>query len=71
MLQPLVTPTPSATAPKPAVRLASLDVLRGFTVLLMIFVDEIGCAFPHLDHSPWDNVTLADFVMPWFLVPRL
>ena len=33
----------------------------------MIFVDEIGGAFPHINHSPWDNVTLADFVMPWFL----
>ena len=53
--------------PKPSPRLASLDVLRGFTVLLMIFVDEIGDAYPHLNHSPWNNVTLADFVMPWFL----
>ena len=33
----------------------------------MVFVDEIGGAYPHLNHSPWDNVTLADFVMPWFL----
>ena len=51
---------------KPA-RLASLDIVRGFTVLLMIFVDEVGDAYPHLDHSPWDGVTLADYVMPWFL----
>ena len=65
MLEPLVVPA-EAPKPKPA-RLASLDVLRGFTVLLMVFVDEIGGAFPHINHSPWNNVTLADFVMPWFL----
>jgi heparan-alpha-glucosaminide N-acetyltransferase len=54
-------------APVKQSRLASLDVLRGFTVLLMVFVDEVGDAFPHINHSPWNNVTLADFVMPWFL----
>ena len=54
-------------APRKPARLASLDIVRGFTVVLMIFVDEIGGAYPHLDHSPWDGVTLADYVMPWFL----
>ena len=48
-------------------RVASLDIMRGFTVLLMVFVDEMGTAFPSVDHSPWDNITLADLVMPWFL----
>ena len=52
---------------KPKQRLASLDVVRGFTVALMIFVDDVGDAYPALNHSPWDNVTLADAVMPWFL----
>ena len=71
MLERLVpgsAPTPArvGSAPAPA-RLASLDILRGFTVLLMVFVDEIGGAFPAINHSPWDNITLADFVMPWFL----
>ena len=27
-------------------RLASLDVVRGFTIALMIFVDELGEAYP-------------------------
>ena len=36
-------------------------------MLLMVFVDEIGAAYPQLNHSPWDSVTLADYVMPWFL----
>ena len=32
----------------------------------MILVDEIGDVYPHVNHSPWHNVTLADFVMPWY-----
>jgi heparan-alpha-glucosaminide N-acetyltransferase len=59
--------------PKPSVkeaakRLKSLDVFRGFTIALMIFVDYGNEAYNHaVDHSPWNNVTLADFVMPFFL----
>lgn len=33
----------------------------------MIFVDNLGSWFPKINHSPWDYVTLADFVMPFFL----
>jgi heparan-alpha-glucosaminide N-acetyltransferase len=33
----------------------------------MILVDDVGRAFPSLNHSPWFGVTLADFVMPFFL----
>ncbi|KAF3629994.1 putative heparan-alpha-glucosaminide N-acetyltransferase-like isoform X2 [Capsicum annuum] len=40
-------------------RLVSLD--------LMILVDDAGKAFPSINHSPWFGVTLADFVMPFFL----
>ncbi|RZS24759.1 hypothetical protein BHM03_00057867 [Ensete ventricosum] len=38
------------------------------TVKLMIFVDEAGAFFPAISHSPWDGITLADFVMPFFLL---
>lgn len=48
-------------------RLASLDVFRGLTVALMILVDDLGGVIPVINHSPWDGVTLADFVMPFFL----
>lgn len=51
----------------PNQRLVSLDVFRGLTVALMILVDDVGRAFPSLNHSPWFGVTLADFVMPFFL----
>lgn len=48
-------------------RLVSLDVFRGLTIALMILVDDAGGAFPSMNHSPWFGVTIADFVMPFFL----
>ena len=51
----------------PVGRLGSLDAVRGMTVCLMIFVDNVGDWLPSVDHSPWDDITLADFVMPFFL----
>ena len=65
---PPSAPTP-APAPSPSkhARLVSLDIVRGFTIALMIFVDEVGDVYATLNHSPWNNTTLADYVMPWFL----
>ena len=59
----------SPQAPRSATgRLYCLDALRGLTVCLMIFVDNAGEWLGRgVDHSPWDGVTLADFVMPFFL----
>jgi heparan-alpha-glucosaminide N-acetyltransferase len=34
---------------------------------LMIIVDDAGAFLPAMNHSPWDGVTVADFVMPFFL----
>lgn len=34
---------------------------------LMILVDNAGGVLPAINHSPWNGVTLADFVMPFFL----
>jgi predicted acyltransferase len=33
----------------------------------MIIVDDAGAFIPAMNHSPWDGVTVADFVMPFFL----
>lgn len=33
----------------------------------MILVDDAGAFIPAINHSPWDGVNLADFVMPFFL----
>ncbi|MCO5612510.1 hypothetical protein L7F22_066778 [Adiantum nelumboides] len=51
----------------PSRRLASLDVFRGLTIAVMILVDDAGGAWPNINHSPWHGVTLADYVMPFFL----
>lgn len=48
-------------------RLASLDIFRGLTIAVMILVDDAGGSWPSINHSPWHGVTLADFVMPFFL----
>ncbi|CAK9198524.1 unnamed protein product [Sphagnum jensenii] len=48
-------------------RLASLDVFRGLSIAIMILVDQAGGKWPSINHSPWNGVTLADFVMPFFL----
>lgn len=45
-----------------------LIYLRIFSLVqLMILVDDAGGAFPSVNHSPWFGLTLADFVMPFFL----
>ncbi|XP_060217270.1 uncharacterized protein LOC132644680 [Lycium barbarum] len=33
----------------------------------MIFVEYAGGIYPSVNHSPWNGITLADFVMPFFL----
>ncbi|XP_062083425.1 uncharacterized protein LOC133789651 isoform X2 [Humulus lupulus] len=65
-----LSPGPDSSPPTPAddnQRLVSLDVFRGLTIALMILVDDAGGAFPSINHSPWFGVTLADFVVPFFL----
>ncbi|KAK1400193.1 heparan-alpha-glucosaminide N-acetyltransferase-like [Heracleum sosnowskyi] len=59
--QPLIKSSPKSK------RIATLDVFRGLTVVLMILVDDAGGAYARIDHSPWNGCTLADFVMPFFL----
>ncbi|XP_039125014.1 heparan-alpha-glucosaminide N-acetyltransferase isoform X1 [Dioscorea cayenensis subsp. rotundata] len=63
-LPPAAILLPPSTQSK---RLVSLDVFRGLTVALMILVDDAGSVFPAINHSPWNGLTLADFVMPFFL----
>ncbi|XVF58901.1 hypothetical protein PTKIN_Ptkin07bG0103300 [Pterospermum kingtungense] len=52
---------------QPPQRLVSLDVFRGLTIVLMILVDDVGGLLPAINHSPWNGLTLADYVMPFFL----
>ena len=68
LLLPIPSRQPHSSPPRqrPNKRVVALDAFRGFNVMLMITVDNLGGAFPFIDHSPWSGVALADFVMPWF-----
>ena len=52
-------------------RVASVDALRGLTILLMIFVNDLGPHAPswmhHIQPPNADGMTLADVVFPAFL----
>ncbi len=52
-------------------RIVSVDVLRGLTILLMVFVNDLGPAAPrwmhHIEPPRADGMTLADVVFPMFL----
>jgi len=51
-------------------RLISLDVFRGFTVLLMTLVNNPGSwtfVYPQLEHATWNGCTIADLVFPFFI----
>uniref|UniRef100_A0A803M9B4 Heparan-alpha-glucosaminide N-acetyltransferase catalytic domain-containing protein n=1 Tax=Chenopodium quinoa TaxID=63459 RepID=A0A803M9B4_CHEQI len=63
----IVLSSSSSSVPLKNQRLVALDVFRGLTIALMILVDGAGGAFPSINHSPWFGVTIADFVMPFFL----
>jgi predicted acyltransferase len=52
-------------------RIASVDALRGLTILLMVFVNDLGRGAPswmhHIQPPRADGMTLADVVFPTFL----
>lgn len=51
-------------------RLTSLDVFRGITIMGMILVNQAAVAeqvYPLLDHADWNGCTPSDLVFPFFL----
>lgn len=51
-------------------RLISLDVFRGFTILLMTIVNNPGSwgsIYPPLEHAEWNGCTPTDLVFPFFV----
>ena len=51
-------------------RLVSLDALRGFTIALMVIVNDPGSwshVYSPLLHAEWHGITLTDLVFPFFL----
>ncbi len=57
--------------PQPSSRVISVDTLRGLTILLMVFVNDLGHGAPawmhHIRPPRADGMTLADIVFPFFL----
>lgn len=54
----------------PSERLVSLDALRGYTIVLMVIVNDPGSwshVYPPLLHAEWHGITLTDLVFPFFL----
>ncbi|XP_008299248.1 heparan-alpha-glucosaminide N-acetyltransferase [Stegastes partitus] len=48
-------------------RLLSLDAFRGFALTVMVFVNYGGGGYSFFQHAPWNGLTVADLVMPWFV----
>lgn len=51
-------------------RLTSLDVFRGFTIMLMTIVNNPGSwgsIYPPLQHAEWNGWTPTDLVFPFFI----
>lgn len=57
--------------PPESPRITSVDTLRGLTILLMVFVNDLGSGAPswmlHIQPPNADGMTLADIVFPFFL----
>ncbi|KAL7287745.1 hypothetical protein TKK_0018128 [Trichogramma kaykai] len=54
------------TVSKTSMRQHALDAFRGIAVLLMIFVNKGGGEYVFFNHAPWNGLTVADLVLPWF-----
>lgn len=48
-------------------RIRSLDAFRGFTIISMILINYGGGGYWFLKHSPWNGLTPADVIFPWFV----
>jgi len=54
-------------AAKKSRRVKSLDAFRGLSITIMIFVNYGGGSYYFFNHSPWNGLTVADLVFPWFI----
>ena len=48
-------------------RVKSLDVFRGISIAVMIFVNYGGGGYWFFKHARWNGLTVADLVFPWFM----
>ncbi|XP_031727819.1 heparan-alpha-glucosaminide N-acetyltransferase isoform X1 [Anarrhichthys ocellatus] len=54
-------------APSHSKRLRSLDTFRGFSLVIMVFVNYGGGRYWFFRHESWNGLTVADLVFPWFV----
>eukprot|EP00948_MAST-09A_sp_MAST-9A-sp1_P000134 g134.t1 len=47
-------------------RVQALDAFRGLSLCIMLFANYGGGKVAIFDHSPWNGLTIADLVFPWF-----
>nr|XP_046485536.1 heparan-alpha-glucosaminide N-acetyltransferase-like isoform X1 [Neodiprion pinetum]XP_046485537.1 heparan-alpha-glucosaminide N-acetyltransferase-like isoform X1 [Neodiprion pinetum]XP_046485538.1 heparan-alpha-glucosaminide N-acetyltransferase-like isoform X1 [Neodiprion pinetum] len=60
------SPRPIERVTRFSTRAKFLDTFRGIAILLMIFVNNGGGKYWFFNHSPWNGITLADLVLPFF-----
>ncbi|GAB6023846.1 hypothetical protein CHUAL_008587 [Chamberlinius hualienensis] len=48
-------------------RVKAIDTLRGMSICAMIFYNYGGGGYWFFDHVPWNGLTCADLVFPWFM----
>lgn len=48
-------------------RLQSLDTFRGISLTFMIFCNYGGGGYYFFEHVPWNGLTFADLLFPWFM----
>ena len=46
-------------------RVRSVDVFRGITIALMIFVNDGAGGYWFFEHAKWNGLLVADLVFPW------
>ncbi|XP_041950626.1 heparan-alpha-glucosaminide N-acetyltransferase isoform X1 [Alosa sapidissima] len=64
LVEPSVEVAIPATAGR---RLRSLDTFRGFSLVIMVFVNYGGGRYWFFRHESWNGLTVADLVFPWFV----
>eukprot|EP00727_Mastigamoeba_balamuthi_P004998 m51a1_g14497 hypothetical protein (662) ;mRNA; f:770269-772602 len=57
----------AAAAQRPRARVGAVDVFRGLTLVLMVFVNYGGGGYYVFQHSVWDGLNFADLVFPLFI----
>ncbi|XP_066157076.1 heparan-alpha-glucosaminide N-acetyltransferase [Euwallacea fornicatus] len=56
-----------ATGTTSKVRVMSIDVFRGISIVIMIFANFGNGGYKYIEHATWNGLHVADLVFPWFM----